>query len=123
MSKAMENYIIIKQYNDLMKNTDTFIIELMNILVNKKVLEMSKKSELPIEVFFFPKKQIPEFSRKLYEQIQSIKKGKTKLPDQSVIVENINELIKQTNPIVYKVIKDKKIDVYKMIKFDESLYF
>jgi len=119
----MENYIIIKQYNDLMKNTDTFIIELMNILVNKKVLEMSKKSELPIEVFFFPKKQIPEFSRKLYEQIQSIKKGKTKLPDQSVIVENINELIKQTNPIVYKVIKDKKIDVYKMIKFDESLYF
>lgn len=123
MSKSIQNLTIIKEYNDLMKNTDDFIIQLMNILLNKKVLEISKKSELPMEVFFFPKSQIPKFSQKLYKQIQSIKNKTTQYPTKSMIIENINELIKQTNPIVYKVIKDKQIDVYKKVKFDESLYF
>lgn len=115
--------LIIKTYNDLMKNSNEFIIELMNARLNNKVLELSKKSELPVEVLFFPSSQLSQFSVELYKKVQKRKKMSTKLPEKSDITINVIELFKKMDPILYKVIIDKKIDVYKHLNFNTSLYF
>lgn len=120
---AINKTLIIKTYNDLIKNSNEFIIELMNARLNNKVLELSKKSELPVEVLFFPSSQLSQFSVELYKKVQKRKKMSTKLPEKSDITINVIELLKKMDPILYKVILDKKIDVYKHLNFNTSLYF
>ena len=124
MNKELASKVaIIKQYNDLMSNTDDFIIQFMNILLNKKVLELSKNYDSPIEVLYFPSYQLPLFSINLFKQINKLRKIPSKLPEKKQITSNVLYLLRQINPILYKVLLDKNIDIYKSIQFDNQLFF
>lgn len=119
----MNKTLIINAYENLMRNSDEFIIQVMNSKLNNQVLKLSKKSEIPVEVLFFPSSQIPAFSVQLYKQIQKINKKTMQLPPKIFILSNVLGLLKKMDPILYKVILDKKIDVYKHLSFNNSLYF
>lgn len=123
MTSRMNKTLIINAYENLMRNSDEFIIQVMNSKLNNEVLKLSKKSEIPVEVLFFPSSQIPAFSVQLYKQIQKINKKTMQLPPKIFILSNVLGLLKKMDPILYKVILDKKIDVYKHLSFNNSLYF
>ena len=123
MTSRMNKTLIINAYENLMRNSDEFIIQVMNSKLNNQVLKLSKKSEIPVEVLFFPSSQIPAFSVQLYKQIQKINKKTMQLPPKIFILSNVLGLLKKMDPILYKVILDKKIDVYKHLSFNNSLYF
>ncbi len=106
-----------------MKKTKKEIVDLFNEHVNDVVVKYTKNTDIPIEVEYFPAKQLPKFSIELYKQILKIKGLDNKPPNNTFIAYNISELLKTTAPILFKVMVDKKIKPIDVIRFKESLYY
>jgi hypothetical protein len=114
---------IIKIYQDYMSKTRKQIVDLFNEHVNDVVVKYSKNVDFPIEVEYFPAKQLPKLSIELYKQILKAKGLDNRPPNKIFLSHNLNELLKSTAPILFKVMVDKKIVPVDQIRFKESLYY
>ena len=118
--KTMQDKITINYYEQLKSNSDEFIIEMMNTLLNRHVAELAKDVEFPLEMTLFPRSTIPKSTQIFFKNVQKAKGMSTKFPEKKIILKNVEELLKQINPVLYKVVKDKKIDIYKNLKYNKS---
>ena len=78
--KTMQDKITINYYEQLKSNSDEFIIEMMNTLLNRHVAELAKDVEFQLEMTLFPRSTIPKSTQIFFKNVQKAKGMSTKFP-------------------------------------------
>jgi hypothetical protein len=99
------------------------IYNLFNEYVNNEILKKSKLFDWPLEVEYFPSKQIPKQSIELYKQIRKIKGEDFKPPNNIFINHNLVQLLENTTPNLMRIMRDQKIIPVEHILFDQKNYY